>query len=148
MPLRAPKGRYRRLCGSYIPITRSSRSEFLLGITDHAYTEVTAILKGDLKEGQDVIIRSWWLKVKLSAGSAVKDRASDSIELHGSHQPNRSLHRRPSGNSVVIVVEEVHKYYDLGETRVHALRGVSVEVSARRVRRDQWGPAAVANRRS
>jgi putative ABC transport system ATP-binding protein len=34
----------------------------------------------------------------------------------------------PSGNSVVIAVEEVHKYYDLGETRVHALRGVSVEV--------------------
>jgi len=29
-----------------------------LGITDHAYTEVTAILKGDLTEGQDVIIRS------------------------------------------------------------------------------------------
>jgi HlyD family secretion protein len=29
-----------------------------LGITDHAYTEVTAILKGDLQEGQDVIIRS------------------------------------------------------------------------------------------
>jgi len=30
--------------------------------------------------------------------------------------------------SVVIAVEDVHKYYDLGETRVHALRGVSVEV--------------------
>jgi HlyD family secretion protein len=29
-----------------------------LGITDHAYTEVSAILKGDLKEGDDVIIRS------------------------------------------------------------------------------------------
>jgi len=28
----------------------------------------------------------------------------------------------------VIRVEEVHKYYDLGETRVHALRGVSVDV--------------------
>jgi putative ABC transport system ATP-binding protein len=28
----------------------------------------------------------------------------------------------------VIAVEEVHKYYDLGETRVHALRGVSVEI--------------------
>jgi putative ABC transport system ATP-binding protein len=27
-----------------------------------------------------------------------------------------------------IQVEEVHKYYDLGETRVHALRGVSVAV--------------------
>ncbi len=36
-----------------------------------------------------------------------------------------------SGSSlgnVVIAVEDVHKYYDLGETRVHALRGVSVEV--------------------
>jgi HlyD family secretion protein len=29
-----------------------------LGITDHALTEVTAVLKGDLKEGDDVIIRS------------------------------------------------------------------------------------------
>jgi HlyD family secretion protein len=29
-----------------------------LGITDHAFTEVTAILKGELKEGEDVIIRS------------------------------------------------------------------------------------------
>ena len=28
----------------------------------------------------------------------------------------------------VICVEGVHKYYDLGETRVHALRGVSIEV--------------------
>jgi len=29
-----------------------------LGITDHAYTEVSAVLKGDLKESDDVIIRS------------------------------------------------------------------------------------------
>jgi HlyD family secretion protein len=29
-----------------------------LGITDHAYTEVSAILKGEMKEGDDVIIRS------------------------------------------------------------------------------------------
>jgi putative ABC transport system ATP-binding protein len=29
-----------------------------------------------------------------------------------------------------IVVEDVHKYYDRGETRVHALRGVSVAVEA------------------
>lgn len=34
----------------------------------------------------------------------------------------------PVTRSAVIAVEEVHKYYDLGETRVHALRGVSVEV--------------------
>jgi hypothetical protein len=29
-----------------------------LGITDHAFTEVTAVLKGELKEGEPVIIRS------------------------------------------------------------------------------------------
>jgi putative ABC transport system ATP-binding protein len=36
----------------------------------------------------------------------------------------------PSGSpaSAVIRVEDVHKYYDLGETRVHALRGVSLEI--------------------
>jgi putative ABC transport system ATP-binding protein len=34
----------------------------------------------------------------------------------------------PLGGSAVIAVEDAHKYYDLGETRVHALRGVSVEV--------------------
>src|SRR5689334_10440612 len=28
----------------------------------------------------------------------------------------------------VIRVEDVHKYYELGETRVHALRGVSLEI--------------------
>jgi putative ABC transport system ATP-binding protein len=32
--------------------------------------------------------------------------------------------------AVLIRVEEVHKYYDLGETKVHALRGVSVEIAA------------------
>jgi putative ABC transport system ATP-binding protein len=30
----------------------------------------------------------------------------------------------------VIHVEDVHKYYELGETRVHALRGVSVQIAA------------------
>ena len=29
-----------------------------LGITDHSYTELTALLKGDLKEGDDLVIRS------------------------------------------------------------------------------------------
>jgi putative ABC transport system ATP-binding protein len=32
--------------------------------------------------------------------------------------------------SAVLRVEELHKYYDLGETRVHALRGVSVEIQS------------------
>ena len=30
---------------------------------------------------------------------------------------------------VVIRVEDAHKYYDLGETKVHALRGVSVQIA-------------------
>src|SRR5213080_3078919 len=44
---------------------------------------------------------------------------------------NRQLDvdRTTSGHSPVICVEDLHKYYDLGETRVHALRGVSVEIA-------------------
>jgi ABC-type lipoprotein export system ATPase subunit len=34
----------------------------------------------------------------------------------------------PAASGHVIQVEDVHKYYDLGETRVHALRGVSVNI--------------------
>src|ERR1700704_5170203 len=33
-----------------------------------------------------------------------------------------------SAASTVIRVEDAHKYYELGETRVHALRGVSLEI--------------------
>ncbi len=33
-----------------------------------------------------------------------------------------------SMNGTVIRLEEVHKYYDLGEVRVHALRGISLEI--------------------
>jgi len=43
-----------------------------------------------------------------------------------------SAQLEPSARSAtatpVIRVEEVHRYYDLGETRVHALRGVSLDV--------------------
>jgi len=28
----------------------------------------------------------------------------------------------------LIQIEDVHKYYDLGETRVHALRGVTLQI--------------------
>ena len=35
-----------------------------------------------------------------------------------------------AGTDTVIEVADVHKYYDLGETRVHALRGVSLEIRA------------------
>jgi hypothetical protein len=36
-----------------------------LGITDHAFTQVTAVLKGELKEGDDVVIRSAVAKEQL-----------------------------------------------------------------------------------
>ena len=48
----------------------------------------------------------------------------------------------------VIRVEDIHKYYDLGETRVHALRGVERRGRARRLRRRSWARAAAASRRS
>src|ERR1700726_3726307 len=34
-----------------------------------------------------------------------------------------------NGPESAILVDEIHKYYELGETRVHALRGVSVEIA-------------------
>jgi putative ABC transport system ATP-binding protein len=37
-------------------------------------------------------------------------------------------HRNDSPASALLRVEDAHKYYDLGETRVHALRGVSLEI--------------------
>jgi putative ABC transport system ATP-binding protein len=36
--------------------------------------------------------------------------------------------RAQAATEAVIRVDDVHKYYELGETRVHALRGVSLEV--------------------
>ena len=33
-----------------------------------------------------------------------------------------------AAESAILRVEELHKYYDLGETRVHALRGVSLGI--------------------
>src|SRR5437868_9001959 len=34
------------------------------------------------------------------------------------------------GSAPVLSVADAHKYYDMGETRVHALRGVSVDIEA------------------
>jgi len=39
-----------------------------LGITDHAYTEVASVLKGELKEGDDVVIRSIVAKTPTPGG--------------------------------------------------------------------------------
>ena len=57
MPLRAPKADT-AVVWKLHPDNTMEPVKVSLGITDHAYTEVTAILKGDLQEGQDVIIRS------------------------------------------------------------------------------------------
>src|SRR5713226_8556416 len=44
--------------------------------------------------------------------------------------PVNQLGATPAASAapVVIRVEDAHKYYDLGETRVHALRGVGIEI--------------------
>ncbi len=48
----------------------------------------------------------------------------DSIAAANQHE---AAHGEPAAGAV-IRVEDLHKYYELGETRVHALRGVSVSI--------------------
>jgi HlyD family secretion protein len=43
-----------------------------LGITDHSYTEITALLKGELKEGDEVIIRSVVAKSSTPGGPGIR----------------------------------------------------------------------------
>ena len=67
-----------------------------LGITDHAYTEVNAVLKGELKEADDVIIRSVVPKGQApgtyGAKTAVPNRVIHGIDTRC--QPTRS-HAEP-----------------------------------------------------
>src|SRR4051812_50188494 len=42
--------------------------------------------------------------------------------------PNLETPDRLAATDPVIRVEDLHKYYDLGETKVHALRGVSLDI--------------------
>ena len=46
--------------------------EIALGITDHAFTAVTAILKGQLKEGDEVVTRSMSAKATSPAGQGIR----------------------------------------------------------------------------
>ncbi|HEX8881364.1 MAG TPA: ABC transporter ATP-binding protein [Candidatus Acidoferrum sp.] len=48
--------------------------------------------------------------------------------MQATNQAEAAPVSRPSAGHAVIRVEDIHKYYELGEARVHALRGVSVEV--------------------
>lgn len=43
-----------------------------LGITDHSYTEVTAVLRGELREGEEVIIRSVVPKSSAPGGPGIR----------------------------------------------------------------------------
>jgi len=54
---------------------------------------------------------------------------------------------RSSAASAVIRVEDAHKYYELGETRVHALRASASKLTVVSFWRS-WARAAVANRPS
>jgi putative ABC transport system ATP-binding protein len=48
----------------------------------------------------------------------------ETMQVNSQLEPSSSA----SAEGRVIRVEDAHRYYDLGETRVHALRGVSLEV--------------------
>src|SRR5437868_5096606 len=63
-----------------------------------------------------------------------------------SSQTSTSSASPPTATSSVIHVEEVHKYYDLGETRVHALRGENVELPTHyaRIPREEGSRRALA----
>jgi len=56
-PLRAPKADT-AVVWKLHPDNTMEPVKISLGITDHAFTEVTAVLKGELKEGEDLVIRS------------------------------------------------------------------------------------------
>ena len=43
-----------------------------LGITDHSYTEIAALLKGELKEGDEVVIRSVVPKSSAPGGPGIR----------------------------------------------------------------------------
>ena len=43
-----------------------------LGITDHSYTEVTALIKGELKEGDELIIRSVMPQTQTPGGAGIR----------------------------------------------------------------------------
>jgi len=43
-----------------------------LGITDHSYTEVTALMRGELREGDELIIRSVMPKTQTPGGAGIR----------------------------------------------------------------------------
>jgi putative ABC transport system ATP-binding protein len=59
-------------------------------------------------------------------GRAASRKGADSLATAAQTETGAGV--RPP-EEAVLRVEDVHKYYDLGETRVHALRGVSLEVA-------------------
>src|SRR5207245_8059957 len=48
--------------------------------------------------------------------------------MQAANQSETAPPTRASTGNVVIRTEDIHKYYELGETHVHALRGVSAEI--------------------
>lgn len=64
--------------------------------------------------------------VLLSA--AKKERGTRNLDMATTAQSEPNLTVKQD-HETVIEIQDVHKYYELGETRVHALRGVSVSIA-------------------
>ena len=113
------------------------------GITDHTLTEVAQLLNGQLGPDEELGNRRAGPDLR-SISCARRRRRAKAITGEGFHVSPvlRDMawvlkngddftirSERPSSVSgAVIQVEDVHKYYDLGETRVHALRGVTIKI--------------------
>jgi hypothetical protein len=89
------------------------------GITDHAYTQVTALIKGELKEVRRAIIRSVTPQDRSRHTKALNISASKrSQRIDANCRSNGSLGSRNSGERCN-TGRRRHKYYDL-EKHVHA----------------------------
>ena len=130
------------------------------GITDHTVTEVAQVLNGQLNEGDELVTGG-------VAGSSARDPGagpgrSDAERQIGFDSGGRA--RRPSttknmatipqsavktpgdtGDHGLIQIDDVHKYYDLGETRVHALARRQCPHRAAASSWPSWAPAAAAS---
>src|SRR5467141_3973024 len=72
----------------------------------------------------------WRQKRRVPARYGVSDRrARHNLDMNSTAAVKPIEEAPIRAAKCVIQIEDVHKYYELGETRVHALRGVSVEMA-------------------
>ena len=104
------------------------------GITDHTVTEVAELFNGSLKNDDELVTGAVLTGPKMGPGADGRKSAlgakmrrnlmvtMSQLEIDNGGPDNRGKRRFAS--------LDVHKYYDLGETRVHALRGITMDIAS------------------